>query len=255
VAGVHVVDQSNLSDLPEVAEVDITSDEVTEDALADLERLAAANDVRCETRTERGTPHEVIGATADRVDADLVTMGIYGRTGLDEILIGSVTDRMLRTSDVPVLATPNRSDTDSYDSVLVAVDGSDPATAAADHALAVASRFDATLHVLSAVYIRGMTGAKGVGGVITSAVENVTEHHENCVEDVAERAETHGVDTVTTVPTGMPSVLVREYVTEHDIDLVTMGTHGRSGLNRYLLGSVAERVVRTKCAPMMAVPP
>ena len=127
--------------------------------------------------------------------------------------------------------------------------------AATDHALAIADRFDATLHVVSAVYVQSMAGTYGGASVIPTVVESITDQHQGLVDEVADRAEGRGIDAVTAVPNGRPATAIREHVEDHDIDLVTMGTHGHGGLKRYLLGSIAERTVRTSPAPVMAVPP
>lgn len=249
--GVHVVPQSSA---PLAAESDggkPRPDQATEAAIKDFEQAAETMDVPCRTTVERGTPHTEIESASDRVDADLVTIGTHARTGLDRLLAGSVADRTLRTSERPVLVTPHTLGDVPYDSVLIATDGSGPAAAATDHGLALAEQFDATVHALSAVDIQ--TPSDG-HGIIPEVAESVTERHEDRVTAVAQRAAERGLDTATAVPRGTPSTLVTEYVDEHDIDLIAMGAHGRSGLTRYLLGSVAERVVATSPAPVLAVP-
>jgi nucleotide-binding universal stress UspA family protein len=252
VTGLHVPEGSSNT---AGTERDRSPDEEAEAAIESLKLSAGKAEVACQTTVRRGTPHEVIGSSADRLDADLVAMGTHGRTGVEGLLVGSVTNRTLRTSDVPVLATPEGPWGSVFDSVLVAVDGSDPAAAATDQAITFADRFDATLHVLSAVYVQKLADTSGGAGTVPSVLESITERHEGLVEDVADRAEARGIDTVTSVPTGRPAAHVRDHAEEHNVDLVTMGTHGHSGLKRYLLGSVAERTVRTAPAPVMTMPP
>jgi nucleotide-binding universal stress UspA family protein len=71
------------------------------------------------------------------------------------------------------------------------------------------------------------------------------------VERVADRF--GDVQTRTEVRSGNPHETILDYTDEHDIDLVVMGTHGRTGLDRYLLGSVTEKVVRTSDVPVLTV--
>jgi nucleotide-binding universal stress UspA family protein len=61
------------------------------------------------------------------------------------------------------------------------------------------------------------------------------------------------VDIETVLRQGAPHTTILEYADEADVDLIVMGTHGRSGIHRYLLGSVTERVVRTADAPVLTV--
>jgi nucleotide-binding universal stress UspA family protein len=71
---------------------------------------------------------------------------------------------------------------------------------------------------------------------------------------VIQQAEAAGVNTIEgVVAQGAPHQAILDYVDEHDIDLVVMGTHGRTGLDRYLLGSVTEKVVRLSDAPVLTV--
>lgn len=74
------------------------------------------------------------------------------------------------------------------------------------------------------------------------------------IEMVEERANKASVAIGgTAVEFGTPYGEIRSYVEEHDVDLVVMGTHGRSGIERYRLGSVAEKTVRTSPVPVMTV--
>jgi nucleotide-binding universal stress UspA family protein len=137
-----------------------------------------------------------------------------------------------------------------YTEILLPSDGSDAAAVATEHALDLARRYDARLHVLYVVDQSAVGGMMSESTLVASALE--TEGTE-VVEAVAQLAGDHGVDVVTSVVTGHPSRAILDYAKEHDVDLVVMGTHGRSGIDRYLLGSVTERVVRRADVPVLAV--
>lgn len=258
-ASVTAVSAVEEHSLPEPFETDAEDVTPEESAAESLERLAASADdadVPCRTMVERGAASDVVSAAADRVDADLVAMGTHGRTGVDRVLLGSVAERTLRTSDVPVVTTQAFDAADpSVDSVLIPTDGSDCAERAVEHGLAVAERFDATVHAVSVVDVQSMAAAYGGGAAIASVVDELRETHERAADAVVERADERGVDAVKAVSEGPPARTIDEYVEDGGIDFVTVGTHGRSGLERYLLGSVAESVIRTSVAPVMAVPP
>ncbi|WP_435125795.1 universal stress protein [Halobaculum sp. D14] len=135
-----------------------------------------------------------------------------------------------------------------YDDILLPADGSTGVDAAIPHANRLAEAFDATVHVL---YVADtnldsvMTGPEGAVDVLVEEGERVTD---DVADDVAA-----GVDVVTEVLQGDPYRTIVDYVDEFGIDLVVMATHGREGLNRFLLGSVTERVVRTADAPVLTV--
>jgi nucleotide-binding universal stress UspA family protein len=137
-----------------------------------------------------------------------------------------------------------------YSQILVPTDGSPASDAAIEHAIDLAEQYDATLHALyvvdGAAYSTLEAGAQVVVDALKSEGEEATRR-------VAAAAEREGVDCETVVATGTAYSTIRDYVDEHAIDMVVMGTHGRKGLDRYLLGSVTERVVRTSDVPVLTV--
>ncbi|SEP30766.1 Nucleotide-binding universal stress protein, UspA family [Halogranum amylolyticum] len=137
-----------------------------------------------------------------------------------------------------------------YDRILVPTDGSETATRAVDHAVDLAATYGATLHVLSVV---DPTRFSTVDVDPSSVLEAVEKSSRDAVEAVETTAADAGVAVETTVVRGAPARTITEYATDNDIDLVVMGTHGRTGLDRYLLGSVTERVVRTAPVPVLTV--
>ncbi|WP_254535430.1 universal stress protein [Halomarina litorea] len=145
-----------------------------------------------------------------------------------------------------------------YRRILFPTDGSDGARAALDHALDLADRHDATLHVLNVVSDARWTmvgDEGGMSGVDVGAIqENLEKRGTGIVEEAATAAADHDVDCVTDVVTGgPPHRAILEYVDENDVDLVVMGTHGRRGFDRLLMGSVAEKVVRSSSVPVLTV--
>ncbi|MFB6070726.1 MAG: universal stress protein [Halanaeroarchaeum sp.] len=134
------------------------------------------------------------------------------------------------------------------DTVVVATDGSESVGRAIDVALDLADRFDAAVHALSVVEESEVTAAPAeIRGQLREALE---ERGEEAVADVAERA---GGGVTTEVREGRPAAVIGSYAREVDADVVATGTRGRHGENRFLIGSVAERVVRTCPVPVLTV--
>lgn len=140
----------------------------------------------------------------------------------------------------------------TYDQVLVPTDGSEASQRATEHAVSIADRQGATLHVLHVVDAGPDSTPDGGGGL---NADDLREGGESAIEAVTERAECAGVAVETFVDAGVAYQSIVEYVDTNDIDLVVMGTRGRSGIHRFLLGSVAEKVLRTVDAPVMTVKP
>lgn len=135
-----------------------------------------------------------------------------------------------------------------YDDILLPTDGSEGAEKAIEHALELAEIHDSTIHAL---YVVERIHTADVG--TEQIIEAMRSEGKRTVAEIAERAESKGIEAATEVKVGSPARDILEYAEENGIDLVVMGTHGRTGLNRYLLGSVTEKVVRLSDVPVLTV--
>ncbi|MDF9746423.1 universal stress protein [Natrinema salsiterrestre] len=131
-----------------------------------------------------------------------------------------------------------------YQDVLIPTDGSDGTRRSINHGLTIAGRFDATVHALSVVP-EGPLGTLQTDEAIPAA--------ERAVERVETEATREGVDVVTAVEQGVPHEEILAYADDHGIDMIVMGTQGRTGLDRVLVGSVTERIVRMADVPVVTV--
>ncbi|MEF8801764.1 MAG: universal stress protein [Halolamina sp.] len=135
-----------------------------------------------------------------------------------------------------------------FDTIVVATDGSESVERAVEVALDLARRFDAEVHALSVVDESEISSSPEE--IRDELREGLRENGQNAVADVAARA-TH--DVVTAVREGRPANEIAAYARKVDADAVATGTRGRHGENRFLIGSVAERVVRTCPVPVLTV--
>jgi nucleotide-binding universal stress UspA family protein len=247
-----------------LAETSEERDQVREQAqaaLAEAEELASEFDRAVATTVADGKPAAEIRAHAAAVDADLVVVGRQGVTGLGRRLLGGVADRVLRRSDVPVLVVPGEDDEApaGLSRVLVTTDGSENAAVAVPHAAEMARRHDATVHVLNVVDLQAAGGPFDAGGLQREFVERLEARGADAVDDAAADVEAAapGVAVETAVERTKsldgPAAGIREYVENEDVDLVVMGSHGRSNLRRQLLGSVTSTVLRTVDVPVLVV--
>ncbi|MFB6079723.1 MAG: universal stress protein [Haloferacaceae archaeon] len=137
-----------------------------------------------------------------------------------------------------------------YDEILVPTDGSAAAERAIDHAVDLAARYDARIHAFYVVDTSAYAALEGAG---TTVVDVLEEQGEEAVDEIVAAAEAAGVEVERVVRHGSPHRNILDYIDEANVDLVVMGTHGRQGLDRYLLGSVTERVVRSSPVPVLTV--
>ncbi|WP_137285530.1 universal stress protein [Halorussus salinisoli] len=256
-ASLHAINVVELDEFPANVESE-AAEELTqrrEGILATLRDQAADAGISAATHViETADPiHRAIIDYARDHDVDIIVMGTQGRTGLNRLVLGSVTERTLRTSPVPVLTvhedTPLNPD---FETVLVPTDGSDAANVAADHGITLAEATDAALHVVHVVNLTVLSGEFGSAEVLDA----LEEAGQQAVDDVIARADEADLRSVeASVLSGTPARGILDYVDERDIDLIVMGTHGRTGLERYLLGSVTEKIVRVADVPVLTVSP
>lgn len=138
-----------------------------------------------------------------------------------------------------------------YDHILLPTDGSEGVSGAIEEAIALADAHDATLHVL---YVVDTSAAAAVPTADVANIQDLLETAGNeALSDVSARAAEHGVSVETHTARGVIHDVILEYADETPVDIIVMGTHGRSGLDRLLLGSVTERVIKRATQPVLVI--
>ena len=232
-----------------------------ENLLREIERRLAER-LPVEERTRlNGTVEIVAGAPARTIveysqslGADLIVMGTHGRGGMAHLLLGSVAERVVRTSLCPVLTV--REPRHAIQRILVPTDFSETADAALDYAALLAERFGATLQLLHVVPDPFLTEGLTSEAYIAEAPTVRTALLQDAQARLAHRALPAGVQKVPIerdVLFGQGAGTIADFAAVRGMDLIVMGTHGRTGLAHLFLGSVAERLVRTAPCPVLTV--
>lgn len=146
-----------------------------------------------------------------------------------------------------------------YDRILVPTDGSETAEAAVEHAVQLAGAYDAEIHALYVANTEAMSitlGPEQVDRILTGQFAEMDElkaKADRALGTVATAAEQAGVPVTTEIRGGQPHRKIADYVEEGDVDVVVMGSRGRSGVTRRIMGSVAERVLRSTTVPVFVI--
>jgi nucleotide-binding universal stress UspA family protein len=139
-----------------------------------------------------------------------------------------------------------------YEGILVPSDGSEGTVDTLEHALPMARNHDATVHALSVVDERKYQSLPDARRA--EARETMERKAERAIEEVVIRAEEMDVPVERAVRTGIPSERILQYARQRPIDVIVMGTHGRTDHDRYVkLGSVTQRVVENASIPVFVV--
>jgi nucleotide-binding universal stress UspA family protein len=217
---------------------------------------------RCELL--EGPVAPTLSKHARNIGADLIVMTSHGRGGVQRTWLGSVTDQLVRSSGIPVLVVrpaPDGSPVPFNPSeILVPLDGSDLAETVLKPAAALARLCDAEISLLQVVYPVPVPGDAGITFPAGHDEELTTLTRESASKYVGEtalRLRNEGVKASGVAIMGddtLPQTLLKQ-ARPGRVDLIAIATHGRGGLRRLILGSVADKLVRTAEVPVLVVPP
>ncbi len=229
-----------------------TADWLT-DSRAELESLTA-DTKRRHADTEgvwlEGDPRTRIIEVAQQREVSLIVAGTHGRRGLSRLFFGSVASRLVQKSPVPLITTgagPARASLrPRIRHIVVATDFGAPALQAQSLACEFASRFDARVTLVHAMpaFTSQLARTMPEGSLPTDLARRALNAE-------LERAKEKVLKVDTVLVEGDPREQIARIAVDCRADLIAMGTHARRGLPRYLLGSVAETVVRTSEIPVL----
>lgn len=210
-----------------------------------------------------GEPSIEIPRCAKENEVDLIVMATHGRTGLEHALLGSVAERVVRTSEIPVLTIrePRPGDrhaqtlTVAIETIVCPVDFSEPSAKALTYAAALARQLGASLHLIHVHSTVDYAMAAEAYTVRPDLLRELKQGVERRIEELRASVATEGLKVTASTITGVPYKAIHEEAHAKHADLIVMGTHGRTGFERMLLGSVTERVVRTSTVPVLTIHP
>ena len=223
--------------------------------LDSVQARAKQEGVACETTISEGEDsykHIVDEAAAQK--STLIVMGRRGKKGFRRLVMGSTTSWTIGHSPCSVLVVPRNAQVE-FKSIVVASDGSPHSAAAASEAIGIAKRNSAKLTVLAVVPadIAMPTDIDFATIAREKLADQEMQSAEKNAKAVKEAAQRAGVDAQAFVMSGKPADAIIEIAKDKSADLIVVGSHGRTGLDRLLMGSVAERViVLSTCAVLVA---
>jgi nucleotide-binding universal stress UspA family protein len=205
-------------------------------------------------QTDNDSPGDAIVERATEHDVDLVVMGTHGRRGMDRLLSGSVSEEVVRRAPCPVFTVLARDDGygPQIDRVLAPVDLSDQSQLVLDHAVALAESYAAPLDLLHVVEEAAYPNVYGLDP-LTPSQPNVQDRAREALETLASEVDLRTDPVNVHVLAGNAARDIVEFAEENAADLIVMATHGRTGLERFLIGSVAEKVVRRAPCPVFTL--
>ncbi|MDA8084155.1 MAG: universal stress protein [Nitrospiraceae bacterium] len=218
-----------------------------EKILAGIRAIATEEDVFIRTILEEGTPFDTIVDTAEEGNFDLIVMGRHGRHRIEKALVGSVTARVIGNSQRDVLVVPGSS-VIGWGMILVPTDGSKYSMTATDKAIDLAGSYGGHIKALSVVDVTEEFQTEA-----PEAVDRMIETGRGYVDQVREKASAHRVEAEPIVREGETYRVIVDLAEQQKADVIVMGSHGRTGVKRLLMGSVTEKVIGHAPCPVLVV--
>jgi nucleotide-binding universal stress UspA family protein len=218
------------------------------------ERTLAARQVHHAQRRDVSAAPAIVEYAREE-GVDLIVMGTHGRRGIRHLLLGSVTEEVVRMSPCPVLAVPHHgAEIVDLDHILVPIDFSEHSLYALTAAQHLAKAVGAEIHLLHVIEDRLHPAFYNMGAM---SIRDLQPDIEQATRDELERiaAETTGPDVRARyhMRSGNAGTVIAEFAEQNRIDLLVIATHGLTGIEHFLIGSVTERVMRRTSCPVFVV--
>lgn len=225
----------------------------TREHLQAVKAMAAKEGVDCEIVARRGEEaYEFIVEEAAKRQCDMIVIGRKSKSGLQRLMMGSVTAKVIAYAACNILVVPDKA-TVEYKRILIATDGSKHSETAAEHSVTIAKKCGSNLVAVAAV-----PGRSGVLAAITKLDMLRRESDKEFrsaminIRDIAEKEGVAVENLEQLIKGDSPYETIIAAAKDKNIDLIVVGSHGKTGLDRVLLGSVAERVIMlSPCAVLV----
>jgi nucleotide-binding universal stress UspA family protein len=248
-----------LSGVPAAAALPpLRPEEVSEDVRRFIGSTSGAALDTADVAVVEGSAVREILSHAEQPSVDLLVMGTHGRGGFEALFLGSVTEKVLRSTHVPVLTVPpaiERVESVVYKTILCPIEFSDSSTRALEYALTLAKETDARLILLHVVEPLGDVPEPGEVSRFT-----VPEYRLSLEVDACARLRSAVPDEARVwctpqerVVWGKPYRVILDLAAQENAEVIVMGVHGRGVLNRRLFGSTTHHVIREARCPVLTL--
>jgi len=218
-----------------------------------------------ETEVVKGRAVQQIAEYAEQENVGLIAMSAHGRSGLARLVMGSQIDKILRACEQPVLLVRPRPEDASgeaagrFSKIIVPLDGSKDAEAAIPFAEELAKVLELEVMLVQVIHVETIVYFGSIGpdswGLPGDSLQKLHDVASGYLTGLAKQLEDRGLRVQWQALLGWPGLTIVEFAKETPYSLVAMTTHGRSGFRRWVMGSVADQVVRETGEPVLVIRP
>ena len=228
-------------------ELTATIEKLKEKSIKKIVKTSKKSKISFEPRVIEGriTSEEIVKYAKEQ-KIDLICAGRRGISEIEEILIGSTTSRLIRNTDIPLLVIPEAQRIFKIKKILCPIDFSKYSMMELEYAIFLSSQLEAKLYV---VHIAEFFNYKVpvfkkdiLIGKINERIAEIAKKHQYKVENII-------------YDTGEPAKKIIEIAKKHNVNIITMATHQRTGIEKFFLGSISEKVLLYSNIPVLILPP
>lgn len=227
----------------------------TKEHLDSIRERASKEGVEIEVIARQGDePYQLIMEEATKRRVDLIIMGRRGRKGFKRLMMGSVTASVIGHASQNVLVVPRAAHIE-WKKILIPTDGSRYSEGAVNETLSIAKTCNSSIVAISVVPSESISPFDIVRSEMQKdlIVEKEYSIAETALKNIKEKCNKEGIDCECLLLAGRPYEAIIEIASQKKVDLIVMGSHGRTGLKKLLMGSVAERVITLSACAVLVV--
>ncbi|HOW15696.1 universal stress protein [Methanosarcina sp.] len=216
-----------------------------------VEKKAKAAGMEVESVVLQGNPAEEIVDFAEEERVDMIVVGSLGKSGIKRFMLGSVSEKVVRRAKIPVLVVRGQKEEKPYKQILIAADCSKGTEKAVDFGIEIAKLNGAkvyAVHVIDPVFNDLMEEAWA-----EEAYKQFKKIGREAVSHVEEKAKAAGVKVESVVLEGNPAEEIVDFAEEQKVDMIVVGSLGKSGYEQFAIGSVSAKVLRNAKVPVLIV--
>lgn len=213
--------------------------------LARMKKIAEEEDTCIISMLKEGNAFEMILDTAEEDNFDLIVVGRRGMSRIERTLMGSVSASVIAHSKKDILVVPRETILE-WKNILLPTDGSRYSNAAVDKAIELAANYNSTITAVSVVDVTDEFSSEA-----PEAVKELMQNAKQFVEEVRKRA--GGINISTLVKEGETYEVIINLARELMSGIIVMGSHGRTGIKRFLMGNITEKVIGYAGCPVLIV--
>ena len=219
--------------------------EEAEKILTGIIRISKEEDTIIRPMLKKGSPFEVILDTISEENYNLIVMGRRGMSRVERALVGSITASVIAHSPKDVLVVPKET-TLGWKNILLPTDGSRYSDIATDKAIELAANYGSSITAVSIVDVTDEFSTEA-----PEVVEELIRNAKRFLEEIRKR--TNGINVSTLVKEGETFEVITNLARELISGIIVMGSHGRTGVKRFLIGNVTEKVIGYAPCPVLVV--